>query len=499
MLGLFFTVTTIRAQQKPNIVVLFIDDWAWNGTSVSMDIDMDNSKMPVLQMPNLNKLALEGMKFRNAYAGAPMCAPSRVTLQTGRSSPRNGFTVWLPNQKYADGIYNRDPDYKNFPVVPNITDMSIDEDAVTIPEALKPLGYQSAHFGKWHMGGNPDNEGYVLNDGPTTNKEGNQNIVGDPKLMFSMTKRGIEFMEEQVKKDKPFYLQLSYYAMHKGWECLPETRDKYVDNPLVQAFYKKAGKTTETIKRRHKDPATWLGMGEDLDGRIGAVLDKIKELGIEDNTYVVLTSDNGYRHEFFPNLNQPFHGAKWWVWQGGIRVPMIIKGPGIKAGSVNNDNVVNYDLLPTFIDWAGGDPKKLKDIDGVSLANSVLDKKTSKGFKDRYLYFHWPHYRTSMPHSAIVSGSKKVMYFYDKPEIPMLFDLSNDEGEVNNIAAQYPEEHQKLLDEMMRYFQEVGARLPESNKDNYIEKNYKKAKEYNTRIIWGSFLGTRLLEDDESN
>ena len=120
----------------------------------------------------------------------------------------------------------------------------------------------------------------------------------------------------------------------------------------------KIGKTTDTVKRK-EDPAIWLGMGEDLDGRIGAVLERIKELGIEDNTYVVMVSDNGYRHkelQLTPGLTQPHHAAKWWVWQGGIRVPMIVKGPGIKPGSVFDGNVVNYDFLPTFVDWAGGDP-----------------------------------------------------------------------------------------------------------------------------------------------
>lgn len=495
MFWLLLSATMLRAQEKPNIVLLFIDDWAWNGTTICMDDQMKNSKMPVLKMPNLDKLAGEAMKFRNAYAGAPQCAPSRVCVQTGKSSARTGFTVYL-GTRHFDGAYNRDPKYADYPVIPNIADQTIDEDALTIPEALNPLGYACAHFGKWHMRGNPADEGYVTHDGNTDNKPGNQKITDDPKLMFSTTEKSINFMEEQVQAKKPFYLQISHYAMHAGSECLPETRDKYINHPEVQAYYKKMNKTAETIQRSHKDPATWLAMGEDLDGRIGAVLQKIKDLGIEDNTYVILTSDNGYRHFFYPQLTQPLHAGKWWVWQGGLRVPMFVKGPEIKAGSVCNENVVNYDFLPTFVDWAGGKPDRLKDIDGVSLAGLFRGEKVDDDFKNRYLYFHYPHYRTSMPHSAIVSGTRKVIHFYEQPDVSMLFDLAGDEGEVKNIAAAKPEEHKKLYNEMMQYFNKVGARFPIPN-PNFKSELYNKAKGYKNRLIWGPFEGERILEDDE--
>lgn len=491
-------------QSKPNIVLLFIDDWAWNGTPVSMDDQLANSRMPVLRMPNVERLARDGMKFTNAYA-SPQCSPSRVCVQTGQSSPRSGFTVYMNDRKQE---YFDEKGYPDFPVVPCVSDMTIDEDAVTIPEALKPLGYVSAHIGKWHMRGDPGDEGYVLHDGDTNNNPGNtlpddakQRLpanLTDPKLMFSVTKKALGFMNEQVKAGKPFYLQISHYAMHAGRECLPATRAKYVWHPLVQAYYKKIGKTTETVRRK-QDPAIWLGMGDDLDGRIGAVLDRISELGIEDNTYVVMVSDNGYRHkelQLTAGLTQPLHGAKWWVWQGGIRVPMIVRGPGIKAGSVFRGNVVNYDFLPTFVDWAGGDPAALKDIDGVSLASYMAGKQPSDAFLNRNLFFHYPHYRSSMPHSAVVSGTHKLLHFYERPDVPMLFDLSKDMGEVHNIAAAHPERHKQLYEDMMRYFDKVGARIPKRN-PNYDPTVYRNAKEYEKRIQWGPFAGSRPLEEDE--
>jgi arylsulfatase A-like enzyme len=239
-----------------------------------------------------------------------------------------------------------------------------------------------------------------------------------------------------------------------------------------------------------------MAMGEDLDGRIGAVLDIIEELGIEDNTYVIMVSDNGFRHFFYPGLTQPLHSGKWWAWQGGIRVPMVVKGPGIEAGSVCKENVVNYDFLPTFVDWAGGPAEMLKDIDGISLAGLMRGERSGKKFTNRYLYFHYPHYRTSMPHSAIVSGKHKVLHFYEAPAIPMLFDLASDEGEVKNIAAEKPGIHQKLFNQMMGYFDEVNARLPAMN-PHFKEEVYKQADRYATRVKWGPFKGERPLEDDE--
>lgn len=502
------------AEQKPNIVLFFIDDWAWNGTPIRMDDSMPNSKMPAVSMPNLERLAREGMKFRNAYA-SPQCSPSRVCLQTGQSSPRNGFTVYL--NSLGQDYYNEKKS-KNLPVISCISDETIDPEAVTIPEALAPLGYESAHFGKWHMRGDPAGEGYLAHDGNTDNKpgnplnswakEGNRKPrrlpagFSDPKLMFSVTKRAIDFMETRATAKKPFYLQISHYAMHAGSECLPETREKYAKHPLVQAWYRENKKDPETI-RIGEDPAVWLGMAEDLDGRIGAVLDKLDELGIAEDTYVVLMSDNGYRHKEFqlaPDLAQPLHAHKWWVWQGGIRVPMVVRGPGIKAGTSFEPNVVNYDLLPTFVDWAGGDPGALREIDGVSLEGYLNGKKKpDAGFRDRFLYFHYPHHRTSMPHSAIVSGTDKVIHFYEKPDLPMLFDLATDEAETTNIAPKHPERHRELFDEMFRYFKEVGARIPKLNPDfdEKAEKAWHASDEYQKNAANGPFSGKRKLKEDE--
>ena len=492
-------VSSVGAEEKPNIVLLYIDDWAWNGTSIPMSETMTNSFMPILEMPNLEKLAKQGMKFTNAY-GSPQCAPARVSVQTGQSCARSGFTLVLGQQK--DDTYDTRRQYQNLPVVPNVSDMSIDTDAVTIPEALKPHGYVSAHIGKWHMYSDPGSEGYVVHDGDTDNKPGTPKdpevFATDPKLMFSITEKAIGFIQEQAKAENPFYCQISHYAMHAGTQCLEETRQKYAKHPLLQAYYEGLGKKAKNLTIKN-DPAAWLGMAEDLDGRIGAVLDTLKELGIEDKTYVIVVSDNGYRHsalQLTPGLPQPLHGHKWWAWQAGIRVPMIVTGPSVMPASVFEGNVANYDFLPTFVDWAGGDPSALENIDGISLAAYMAGKEPDENFLNRNLYFHVPHYREEIPHSAVISGKTKVMHFYEQPDMPMMFELSSDPGEVSNVAKQHPETHKRLFGEMMRYFDEVGARLPKANPD-YDPAVYQKLKNYDKYMEWGPFEAKRPLEADE--
>ena len=194
------------------------------------------------------------------------------------------------------------------------------------------------------------------------------------------------------------------------------------------------------------------------------------------------------------------HAHKWWVWQGGIRVPMIVRGPGVSAGRLFDANVVNYDLLPTFVEWAGGNAADLTDIDGVSLA-SYLDgtQKTESKFQNRFIYFHYPHNRTSMPHSAIVKGSHKVIHFYEKPDLPMLFDLATDEAETTNIADQFPKRHRELFDELFQYLAKVEARIPKLNPDfdEAAKAAYHNSDEYRKRAMYGPFAGQRELQADE--
>jgi arylsulfatase A-like enzyme len=368
-----------RGAERPNIVLLYLDDWAWNGTPVAMDDSIANASMPILEMPRLERLASEGMKFSNAY-GSHQCAPARASLQTGQSGPRTGLTLVLG--KSPEGDYDTSRPYQNLPMVPNTAAKSLNPETPTIPQILAPLGYVSAHLGKWHLYSDPGEAGYVLHDGDTNNDPGSPTdpevAAKDPKLMFSMTEKAIGFIEEQVKAGKPFYCQISHYAMHERRQCRPETRAKYQRHPLVQTYYETTGKSAETISSR-QDPATWFGMAEDLDGRIGAVLDTLDRLGVADETYVIVISDNGYRHKelmLTPGAKQPLHGNKWWAWQAGIRVPMIPRGPGLAPGSTFQPNVTNYTMIYSRPSWIGR--AEIPTISKTSMASVSRDISKAK-------------------------------------------------------------------------------------------------------------------------
>ncbi len=464
----------MNSGNKPNIILILIDDMAWNGSSIQMDKSMPNSATPIVNMPRLERFAQEGMRFRNAYAGAPQCAPARVCIQTGMSSARSGFTVYLGGKNSYPAKDARPPldvrrEHKMMSVIPTISDMNLDRHETSIAEALAPLGYVSAHFGKWHMRGDgPGDHGYVEHDGDTDNKKGNQRIAKDPKLMFSITNRSIDFMKRQVQAGRPFYLQASHYAVHAGWECLEESEKLYNKNPtIVEAF-----EDVKSVRQRANQiqkTAKWFSMAQDLDACIGMVLDQVEQLGIADNTYIVIVSDNGYRH-WVGSMEQPLRGAKWWLWEGGLRVPMWIRGPGVKPGSVCKTNVVHYDYLPTFVELAGGAVSKLGAIDGVSLKSLIRGGKVSEILSNRALYFHYPHYRTSVPHSAVVAQKWKCMHFYETPDKALLFDLESDLGETVNVADRYPDKQQALFKQMMSYLKDRKARFPQPNPEYDPEK-----------------------------
>jgi arylsulfatase A-like enzyme len=448
---------TVAADGRPNIVLILIDDMPWYGTPVPMDDQIPGSCMAFRRMPNLEKLASQGMRFRNAYSAAPICGPSRCCIQTGMTTARSGFSltggagpwpepdpgvVW---EKKAAVKFNR-------LIVPQSV-KDIQPQWTTIAEALKPLGYTSAHFGKWHdWGGGPGEHGYDVHDGPTDNKDGNKRIENDPKRIFSLTERATKFMADQVQANRPFYLQLSHYAQHAGAEYLPKTLAGYENDGRI-------AKAPDKKEREHA--AQWAAMDEDLDASLGTLLAKIEALGIAGNTYIFFTSDNGYRH--WNEGLDPLRGAKWWLWESGVRVPLFVRGPSIPASVRCDTNVVGYDFLPTFLDLAGGDPAALKNIDGTSLKPLLLGKEATETLKNRALYFHYPHYRTSAPHSAMIRGEWKVLHFYDTPDEQLLFRLSTDLAEKNSLAGAEPERWTQMHKELMDYLAGVGARMPKPN------------------------------------
>ena len=428
----------LKKSPTPNFIFILADDQGWNGTSVKMMRDEPGSKSDYFETPNLVKFADSGMRFSNAYSSAPVCAPSRYSIQFGKTPARLSLIRVGMN-----------------------TDHINHEDFISIPKALKKNNsdYRTAHFGKWGMGSNPSVLGYDVSDGSTKNIDGNfnnnknqwQNVLKkDPKNIYSLTNRAIEFMNSSTLEKKPFYLQISHYAVHSNIESTQESYIRFKDKPKG-LFQKDQG---------------FAAMTYDLDQTIGILLEKVKELGIEDNTYIIYMSDNGSvpnipgAKKYEKSYNYPLSRGKWDAFEGGIRVPLIISGPGIKNGSESAVPVSGSDLLPTIIELAGGKSIPLIETDGGSFMSILLnkDKKQIKRSVDG-IFFHVPYKNgiaLKRPHSAVRRGDYKLIKFQDDKSV-LLFNLAKDKREEFNLANQNPEkakELEKILDD---YLIEVKA------------------------------------------
>ena len=423
---------------SPNFILILADDQGWNGTSVKMMNSELGSKSDYLETPNLELLAERGMRFSDAYASAPVCAPSRYSIQYGKTPARLSLIRVGMNTDH------------------------IDHDAfISIPKALKLINskYRTAHFGKWGMGSHPSSLGYDVSDGPTKNKDGNfdnnknqwKNVFKkDPKNIFSLTERAIKFISSSNEEKKPFYLQISHYAVHSNIESRVTSYDQFKDKP----------------KGAQQKDLGFAAMTFDLDKGLGILLKKIKELEIDNNTYIIYMSDNGSvpnipgAKKYEKSYNYPLSRGKWDAFEGGVRVPLIVAGPGIKNGSESAIPVSGSDLLPTIIDLAGNNKIKLSEIDGGSFASILLNKynKKVKRAVDG-IFFHVPYKNgiaLKRPHSAVRQGDYKLIKFQDDKSIH-LFNLVKDKMEQFNLAVKNSEKAKELEQILDNYLIEVHA------------------------------------------
>jgi len=447
---LFYRSSNARPKKSsPNFIFILSDDQGWNGTSVQMQSDRLDSKSDYHITPNLRRLASQGMRLSNGYSPAALCCPTRRSIQFGQTPVRQGEVHF--KEKYPR-----------------------DNQKLTIPRLLKSIdpNYRAAHFGKWDLRTDlvPEDLGYDESDGNTRNSQGNaasdfgksgkwHNILEteDPKLIFSLTDRANDFMERQVEAYQPFYLQISHYAVHVDMHTRPETLKKYKN--------KEKGKL-------HKIPA-FAGMTEDLDTGLGKVLDKIEELGISDNTYVFYMADNGAvpwippdRRKHLSNptklgedrsRNYPLRAGKWTLYEGGIRVPFIVKGPRIMAGSNSEVPVIGWDLLPTIVDLAGYKNSMPNDVDGGSFKN-LLENAGNGTVKRPSDFFVFHRYAKAYPHSAIRDGDYKFVKFWKTGET-YLFNLKDNLGETENLVKKMPDKARELERKLMEYLKAVDAEI----------------------------------------
>lgn len=422
------------ASKRPNFIFIQGEAQGWASMSVQMDDRVPNSVSDFLYTPNLAKLAENGMRFSNFYAPSPRCTPSRVSYLTGKSPAKLRMT--FVNQIVGNT--------KLIPPRP-LLEMPIEE--ITIADYLKQDGYVSAHFGKWHMGRkDPGFHGFDESDGPNSNG-GPENVRDpNPKQAYAIAEKGMAFIEHQVGAGRPFYLQLDHYSSRREAHALPET--------LKEVQQRDGG----TNNRRLGEIAACL----DIDKTIGMVLDKIEELNIADNTYVFYSADHGTPGR---SSNVPLTLGKGSVWEGGLRVPLLVRGPGIKANTFAYARTMGIDLLPTIAELSQGNSSLPEDVEGGSLVPVLMNGGKGEVKRSREeLVFHFPHYDMDPagPASAIMLGDYKLIKFYETNKLH-LFDLSKDIGEENDLAGRKPEVVAKLHGRLNAYLASVDAQMPQPN------------------------------------
>ena len=444
------------AETSPNFILIYADDLGYTQTSVPMMKDRPELGHSLHQTPHLEKLAARGMRFSNAYCPSPVCTPSRASIQFGMTTARVGCI------SIHDVVMNkRKVDF---------------EKNLSLAEMLKESGkgYHSAFFGKgctplgWFKDHGYDETDF-LHKHPNGNAHGDwwepaeKTLIpeDDPKRLFSLARNSIGYLERRASDKKPFFLTISHYALHVRNMSLKSTRRKYLDIvaeregleeeiPDISKFDDNAEEMPAKL-RSHWERANYAAMMEDMDTSIGMVLEKLKELNLEENTYVIFSSDNGGGAS-----NKPLQGGKARMWEGGIRVPMIVAGPKIAANSQCDVPVAQWDYLSTMHDLSGSSVPLPENLDGVSL-RPVLEKgnKGKLAKRDTGFVFHFPAFYT-IPITSYRDGDYKLMRHLNTGETK-LFNVAKDMGETKDLSKSLPEKKAAMIRKLDAYLKKVGA------------------------------------------
>lgn len=452
MLAVLFVDANLSAASaaatKPNIVFIIADDMGWTDVGCYGNRYVDT--------PNIDKLATEGVRYTDFYAGTPVCSSTRSSIFSGQYAARVGITDFIPGH------------WRPFEklIVPPI------ENALPLPiktpgDVLKEAGYKTGYFGKWHLGHTrellPDRRGFEMTEntvGPGFKKWRTRKDNG-PKRVDLLTDYAMYFLEQH--KDQPFFLTVSHYAVHIPVEASEQLVSKY------EKKIKPDGKRLYNSR--------YAAMTEHLDGSVGAIVQKIKSLGLEKNTLVIFTSDNGGLRKIYTGVgeevsdNVPLRDEKGTVYEGGIRVPLIAKWPGvIKPGGVCDEIAISNDFMPTFIDVSGASKVKSQVSDGLSLLPTFKDAASSLG-RDA-IFFHYPHYHHGRPAGAIRRGDWKLIENFEDGSVE-LYNLKDDIGETRDllVAKAGLQQVKKALrnqavglqKELAAWRKAVGARMPTKN------------------------------------
>lgn len=454
--------------QRPNIILFLVDDMGWTDTSVSFWKEkVDNNKF--FQTPYMDSLALRSLIFTQAYSSSPVCSPTRAAIMTGQNPMRTHITNWIPGEEQES---------QSKYLLPNWKQQGLTPDDITLPGVLSQSGYATVHIGKAHFGlegtsgANPENLGFDKSYAGTH--------LGSPVTFFppyvgenesrsipdlgvyakdslyltdaitALTLQVLDSLRESG--DKPFFINLAHYAVHTPIEAKEEYVEKF------------------KIKGKTDIEARYAAMVQSMDESLGAIIDKLKQLEIDQNTIIIFASDNGghvIKAAGSPTINEPVSGGKGFWYEGGQRIPLLICLPQ------GNSHLVHYptiseDLFPTILAMAKTEMPENHKVDGVNLLE-VLENGKAKSPRPNPLVWHYPHYWAGFairqqeqgigPFTAIRIGNWKYIYTYDDQQ-SRLYDLSVDIGEKNNLVVKHPSIAINLLDTLLEQMKNTDAPLP---------------------------------------
>jgi len=470
----------ISSDSKPNILFILADDFGYH--------DMSVMGSEFYETPNIDRIANEGMIFTDGYAACQVCSPSRASIMSGKFPARHGITDWIGARTGEEwrkaGRHNQllPPEYIH----------NLPHEYITLPEALKEVGYKTFFAGKWHIGGKgswPEDHGFDINKGgwDVGSPRGgyfapweNPNLESGPdgqNLSMRLAEETVNFMKEN--KDTSFFAYLSFYAVHGPIQTTEHKWAKYRQIAHENGIVKTGFEMGHFLPiRQVQDNPVYAGLVEAMDDAVGEVLKSLEEMGLDENTIVIFTSDNGgvAAGDAFATSNKPLRAGKGYQFEGGIREPYFIKMPGMAGGQKNTTPVTGTDFYPTLLDFAGADLRPEEHTDGVSLV-PLLNGGT---IDERPLIWHYPHYgnQGGRPSSIIREGDWKLIHYYEDGS-EALYNLKEDLEENNNVATEHSERVKQMSEKLFAMLEEMGARYPEKDP----KYNPELEKEYLERIV----------------
>jgi arylsulfatase A-like enzyme len=434
------------APAKPwNVVLLLADDLGWN--------DLGCTGSTFYETPAIDRLASQGMRFTKAYAACNVCSPTRASLMTGK----------YPARLHTTNFFGGD---RKGMLLPPAYRQSLPAEDTTLAEAFRGAGYRTGIAGKWHLGGKgslPADHGFDVVMGAESKPAGGP--PADPHFSTQLSTQAAQFIEQS--KDAPFFLYMPFHSPHVGLKTRPELIEKY--KAKAAALPPRSEPRDVAVGQGFKaravqDHAVYAGMVQELDEGVDRILKKLDALGLSERTVVVFFSDNGglSTSEGSPTCNLPLRAGKGWNYEGGIRVPLMVRMPGrVAAGTTNDVPVISNDLYPTLLELAGVPLPPNQAVDAVSLV-PLLDRKGP--IAERPLCWHYPHYSNQggRPAGALRSGDWKLVEWFEDGRVE-LFDLAADPGELRDLAAAQPERAASMQKQLADWRVAVGAQMPSPN------------------------------------